>query len=252
MIIKDDGMVLNTMDYGENNKILKVFTENHGIISIFVRGLKRNSDQYLTSEIFSLSSFTLYQGKSFYYIQDVEIIKSYYNFRTDIWQMTYATLVVEFIRNILFEESTETLIYQLMLKTLDYLYFDENMENIVNGFLIKFASFLGVKPIVTYCTQCQLHRNSYTGFSIDQGGLICNNCDKGISIDMMMNREKNEYLKNILYLPYNKLLQIKCADNIKFEIMDVLIQYLLNSFDVNEFNSIKFIRYMKNREGFYE
>lgn len=45
MLIKSEGIVLRTTDYGETNKIVTLLTREHGKIGVMARGAKKSNSR---------------------------------------------------------------------------------------------------------------------------------------------------------------------------------------------------------------
>lgn len=78
MKFNDKGIIISSRKYGENSLLLKIFSQNHGIISTFVKSVKSSKNKVIY-QIGNLISFE-YRAKSeenlgqIYY---VDLIKSY-------------------------------------------------------------------------------------------------------------------------------------------------------------------------------
>ena len=65
MLYKLEGIVIRSMDYGENNKIIAIYTRHNGKMSIMVRGAKKlNSRFSAVTQLFTHGEFVLFKGSS--------------------------------------------------------------------------------------------------------------------------------------------------------------------------------------------
>lgn len=238
MMLKTQGIVLEAFDYQENSKIVKVFTKEFGIISILQR-IHQNFSHSL-SEPFTKYNFILKKGKSFYYIQDLDLIKSRLKLKIDIQRNSFGILISDFIKSILYEEIILEKIYQLYDKTLDFLEVSKEPIHIVNGFLIKFVAFTGYQPNIKYDPT----NNKLYSFSISAGGLIDPNIDQQ-RVDFLLNLDELNYLNFLLYNNLENIDNLIIKNSVSNKILDLLIEFLLNTFSIYKFKSIEFIRYLR-------
>lgn len=238
MILKTEGIIINSFPFQEHAQIIKVFTKNYGIISILQR--RNNNFSHSLSEPLSKYKFFLQKGKSFYYIKDYDLLENFYPLKTTIHKNAHAILITDFIKNILYEEIVLEKVYDLYNKTLIFLEKSEKTLDITNGFLIKFITLMGFQPNI----QFDAKKKNYHSFSIEAGGLI----DPTIEpqhIDLLLSSEELNYLNYLLYNPLEKIDEITVNQEIGYKILDLLIEFLLSTFGIYKFKSIEFIRYLR-------
>lgn len=240
-----EGININSIDYKENNKILKVFTKELGVISVMYQNRNKYQNQFdIGFDLFAMCKFDLIKGKNFYYLQDIDLIKSNFYLREDVYKNAYATVIIDFIKNIMFEESPDEKIYGLVIKTIDMLKYNYDVIDLLNAFMIKVTAFLGVQPILDNCIICGANKKGAYRFSIDIGGIICDNCKTDDYFDTYLNDIEIRYLKYLLYNKLEKIEGIKIDKSSKIKIRKLLSKYLIKNFDIKEFNSIKFLNYL--------
>lgn len=95
-IIKTYGIILNSVDYGESDKILTVLTTNLGKISIMVKGGRKKLSYLSSIEIGCLSNFVLYKASTMYHLNEVTKVENFYNLRLDYEKMIMAIKLLKF------------------------------------------------------------------------------------------------------------------------------------------------------------
>lgn len=240
-----EGLVLSSMDYKENNKIIKVFTKELGIISIMYKNKnKLFNESSLEFDLFSLSRFNLVKGKNFYYLQELDLIESNFFLRDDLKKNTYAIVMIDFIKNILYDEMPDDRIYELLKKAISILKFKDNVIDIYNGFLLKLSYFSGIQPSLKYCSICGKHLYSAGRFSIDMGGIICDNCISKNYYDMYLDTKDIEYLIYLIYRKFEDIKDYDINEEKKIQLRNLFSKFLIRKFEINEFNSLKFLNYI--------
>lgn len=179
--IKLKGIVLREAEYGEGNKILTVFSDTNGIISICARRAKSKNYKYLASvQTFAYSEFELYQGKSMYTLNAASLIESFYNLRNDLDVLMIGGQMLKLTSQIIQEEQAEAESLRLLLNTLHFL--NEGKKNpllLYSVFRLRLISRLGFCPIVNSCGLCGASLEGQDiGFSIRENAVICVACAK--------------------------------------------------------------------------
>ncbi len=178
IILNTQGIVLRSARYKENDLILTIFTRKLGKISAIAKGAKRNKSSLLSSsQLFSYSNYTLKKQGNMYRISQSETIKSFYNIAYDIDAFSYATYITSLVETSIYENQTNNRLFVLLAQTL-YLYAqkDTDKEYITRAFELKFLDYIGFKPIVNKCVNCNTINLENSVFNVDEGGILCEKC----------------------------------------------------------------------------
>ncbi|WP_373598605.1 DNA repair protein RecO [Paraclostridium bifermentans] len=178
IILNTQGIVLRSARYKENDLILTIFTRKLGKVSAIAKGAKRNKSSLLSSsQVFSYSNYTLKKQGNMYRISQSETIKSFYNIAYDIDAFSYATYITSLVEGSIYENQTNNRLFVLLAQTL-YLYTqkDNDKEYITRAFELKFLDYIGFKPIVNKCVNCNTINLKNSVFNVDEGGILCEKC----------------------------------------------------------------------------
>lgn len=231
------GVVIHTMKYKENSQILKLYTRELGMVSLLIRNKKNNIP--LSYEVFSESLFTLQEGKNFYYCMESELINSHYEIRKNIKAYSYINLFVNIIELSIMENMIDYKSFDLFSKILDFIISKENnMLNIVNGFLIKFISFQGFRPMIDINT---IDKYSDFDFSFKEGIFLGLNPSKVSQNKRTVTKYELEYLYFLLYNKLEILGKFEIDNNSKENIFYYFISYIMYIYDIPRLYSMKFI-----------
>lgn len=236
-MIRTKGIVLSGIKYKESSKILKVYTKELGKISIMAQGVMKPKSQYLSStEIFSISDFQLKKGKSFYYIESCDLDESNYTLRQDMDKMILGFYVMELIDKSIPDEEENNIIFDLLLKTIKVMTITENPLLVSLSFQLKFASFLGYRPVLLNCSSCDTRSSSYWEFHPDKGGIVCEACSRrsgrevsGLEISI---------LNKLLLSTFEEISEYKINPIILTKLHGIISDYLLYNLDRKEFKSL--------------
>lgn len=157
IILNTQGIVLRSARYNENDLVLTIFTRKLGKVSAIAKGAKRNKSSLLSSsQVFSYSNFTLKKQGNMYRVNQSETIKNFYNIAYDIDAFSYATYIASLVEGSIYENQTNNRLFVLLAQTL-YLYTQKDIDKtfITKAFELKFLDYVGFKPIVNKCVNCQ-------------------------------------------------------------------------------------------------
>lgn len=93
MLNKVNGVVIRTVDYGEGNKILRLYTEEKGKLSLMARGAKKVKSRHAAvSQLFTLAQYTFFSSGSMGTLNHGEIIRPRSLIREDLVKTAFAAL----------------------------------------------------------------------------------------------------------------------------------------------------------------
>ncbi len=217
------GIVINSIEYKENDTIITILTQQFSKIALYVRGTKKlTSKNVYATQIFDYSNFLLdyNPNKRIQVLKSANLIKQFTNIKTDYEKIAIASVICE-IAN-----AVEENIYNLLLETLSKLDENEQMYLVLNLYLVTVLNILGIAPYVDGCVNC-LRTDNIETISLNEGGFICSYCNKEIKKETY----DVEFLSNFRYINkasfevFDKLLVLNLND---FKITDLLMQVLID------------------------
>ena len=235
--IKTQGIVIKSSKFKENSKILTVFTQELGKVSIMAQGaMKPNSKALVYSEAFSTSEFILKKGRNFYYIISVDLIDSHYYLRESIDVMAVGFYFLDLVDKSIPEAEKNEKIYKMIIVALENL--GNNIINrldLVLGYELKLISLIGYKPYLLNCIDCHTSNSIHWYFDNEKGGILCSNCKTRDSqyIDSLYIRQMINYIS----LPFNKLSNDIMNYDDKLKLNVLIYKYILDKLDIKELKS---------------
>lgn len=251
MLVKSEGIVLREVRFEETNKILTIFSRKYGKIAAMAKGALRPRNPLIaSSQVFSYSDFTFYKGKSFYHVNQGDIIDSFYSIREDMNRLMYGAYLLELVDSSIIEELPNEKLFDLLIKGLQVLStLDKDFLKFIVGFEIKYISFLGYRPYLNQCVLCGENIDNSIRFSIRHGGVICRKCFQSDSHSINMNISMLNYLQHLLYTPLDELNDIKIPKDVMVKLQEIMVKYILTSIEKRKFNSLKFIKMIEKNGG---
>ena len=242
-MLRTEGIILKETKYGETSKILSVYTEKLGKISVMVKGAYKAKSKYIANtQAFSLNDFQLRKGKNFYYISDIDLIDSFYNIREDYERVIYGYYLLELVDKSVPLDQENSKLYKLLKKGLEVLNDSESKYiNLILGYEIKFISFLGYRPVLDTCINCGEKKLTSLKFSIENGGLLCQKCFGLDRYSIAISQEIYVIIYKALYSSLEDLRNIEGSSEDFYKAHNLLVDYILYSIDRKKFNSLLFL-----------
>ena len=229
-IFKTRAVVLKVQDFKENDKIIWLFSEKLGKISCIVRGAKTKRSKFASfTQQFCYGEYVLFKGKSFYTVNEIELIDSFQSFLNNFDSITYGSYFCELIIIALQEQESNRILFEEFIKTFYLLKSDAlDVETIARAFEVKLLKHTGFEINFNRCAICNTKIESSNSFSTQFYGGICNNC-KDISAIPLSNAAFN-YLRFFNNMPMENIHRIKLSDEVKKEINSILNLLICQSF----------------------
>lgn len=255
MLLNVKGLVIRTVDYHDNDKLITLFTEEKGIITAIANGSKAIKSRYMApTELFCYSNYVLYKKGDFFWVREVELIESFFDLRLTIERTALATYIADVINYAAVSEMPDIPLLRLTLNSLYATSVEKHtLPKIKAAFEIRCASILGFTPDIRYCSRCN---NTDGDFYLDvmNGNIICKQCksqakpdiheeyerERLSSICLISNAAKNA-MEFIIGSPLEKFLSFN-LDELDVKLLGVAAEeYLLNHLG-QSFKSLDFYK----------
>lgn len=177
--LKVNGIIIAESNFGDSDKMLTMLTPNLGKISCTAKGARRAKSQLLAAtQVFTFGEYMLFKGGDTYTINSCEIIEMFYNLRTDLDKLTYASHITKIINDVTTENQNSFYVLKLYLNTLYAISeTDKDLDFIASVFKMRLMKIIGFTPNVSECVSCKA-KDNLTAFSFKNNGLICSQCKK--------------------------------------------------------------------------
>lgn len=174
-LIQVEGIVVNSIDYKESSKIIKVFTKELGLISILIRGAKRANSKFQNiSSLYCQAIFDIKKSRDeMYYLDQAKVLNLNEGLRRDIKRIYCAQTMLDLINKSILEGQYHKELYSMLSKALNFASRIEDLLILLSMYIIKFISLTGYKPSLQACVICGKKPKDRMGFSKLYGGISC-------------------------------------------------------------------------------
>lgn len=151
MLIKTRGLVLRSLKYGESSLIMDIYTEDYGLNSYIVSGVRSKNSKSKSGglQLMSLVNIVAYHknSKGLFRIKEVSSAYLYQRLPFEILRSSVGMFMTEVLKNVL-KEAEENL--ELFAFLFDWFQFiDQTKESISNVhllFMLELAEYIGIQP----------------------------------------------------------------------------------------------------------
>lgn len=231
-LIKTTGIILLENNMGDFDKMVSVLTPDIGKIGCAAKGARRPKSSLLAgTQFLSFSNLIIYKGASSYSINSCEPIEVFYNIRTDLEKLTYASYITRLVYDVTDENQFTYKILQLLLNTLYVISETQvDFDFILSIFQLRLMVLLGFSPNLGKCLSCN-SPNNIGYFSISNKGFLCNNCGRVDKSAIKICQDTFNALKYICSAPAKKLYSFNISDDAKKELKLISNLYLNSNLD---------------------
>lgn len=141
---KTEAIILKSKNYGEADRILTVFSKNHGKLVIIAKGARRiTSKKGPTLEVFNKVTLMLSNGKNFDIVSESTVIENFAGLRKKLKLVGLAYNVCELTDKLTPEHQESPAIFDLLSQTLKSLSTKVTDKNLIINFKQKLLEDLG-------------------------------------------------------------------------------------------------------------
>ena len=225
-LITVTGMVISASPIGEYDKRVVILTKERGKLSAFAKGARRPQSHLAGSTTpCYFGTFTLYEGRTSYTIHSAEISHYFSELRMDVEAAYYAFYFLEFADYYAKEGNDEREMLKLLFQTMRVLTKRIlPLPLVKNIFELKAISINGEGPQVFQCVNCGC-KDRPCVFSVRAGGLVCRECDQGVTDGWSLNTSTLYAMQYIISSPIEKLYTFQLSDEVMKEFDRIMERY---------------------------
>ncbi len=253
-------IIIDTFDYGENDKIVQTFSKELGFITFYAKGVrKQTSKNKFSLEKFSISEFEIFL--SYNKMSKLKRGKLIYSsmFITNNYEIyLFILFIICILENFWTRNFHQKMSYlfNLYKKIIYILSCEKNKNKWISSIifvLYKLLEFVGSKLNLSNCYRC-LNGKIISTFSFKKYGFICKNCI--LKKDFILEKEFLKLIYNLNYIEdFDKGINYieKINKNNQFLLLYFLIDYYSNNIKINYYvidEILKTNLFLKMKEKF--
>ena len=241
MLYRVKGIVIRSMDYGENSKIITLCTENNSNIGIVMRGVKKTKYRYADlGHLFTYGQYLFFYNKGLGTFQSGEVIASNHRIRENIIKVAYASYACELLYRIVQEEKG-TFWFSQLRAYLSALSDDKDAEIVTALYEMKVLQKDGYAPQLEVCVNCSYKGEPQQAYICPRlGGIVCSSCKCKYTDVFPTSKRTVSLLKMFLRLNMTQIGSIRVSIPIRTEVTKIMRLFMDSHFGL-PLKSLRFI-----------
>ena len=200
-----EAVVLTVRNWGEADRLVRVFSKEHGLITAIAYGARRPRSQLAGGlQPFVQTQLALLAGKQVETVKGCEMIHSFQCLREDLNRMAYTGFLAELITELCPERQAEPQIYEWLLQVLRVME-ERNPRLVTLAASWQLFALAGLEPACEVCQQCGKELVWPAVFDMAAGGVVCRQCQGGLSEDNLFSEGAAELLQRFLHLQWEQM-----------------------------------------------
>ena len=240
-IFKVEGLILNTTDFGDANRVVTIYTKELGKLEVNAYGCRKaRSPLSGVIQTFNKICAEIKKGSQVDVIRDADILEFYPNLTADIDRLSYAAIFFEIVNKMTLPKIVDIGIYNLLENFLPVI----NKKNPQIAALIaiaKFMEFTGFQLNFKSCVRCGKIIDDSASLSLLEGGAICESCSHGAIKGYSYPESLRLTIEKFLSFDWQSEGQINFSLKQIYATQKIFFQYVQNILG-QELKSIKFLR----------
>lgn len=145
------GIVLQQLRYGDSSLIVKLYSEQHGLLTFMVKGAYGRKSRFRPALFQPLSMLefvaSVQPNKDFQYFTEVTVETPYHSIPLDVYKSTIALFLAELLSKTLVEQGPNPMLFGFLHSSLQWLDLQhEHFADFHLFFMLELSRFLGFYP----------------------------------------------------------------------------------------------------------
>jgi DNA repair protein RecO (recombination protein O) len=240
--IKTQAMTIGFTNYREYDRVLTLFSPEHGIVTATAHAVRRGKSEIRAcADMFFYGDFVLKKNaKGYLSVKSIDMIDIFYDLRMDINRLSCATYMCDFVKETAINDYEQSDYFLLFLRNIMAICYDKTDYRVVKlKFEISAMEILGYGAEFEKCSECGKDFDKKAWFVDGAGGAVCSVCNLnhfGVEVSL----RGLATLKQIKNMPIDRLSIIKITDEVYEELRVCLKRYIYWHIE-KSFKSAKFL-----------
>ncbi|MEO5950879.1 MAG: DNA repair protein RecO [Chloroflexia bacterium] len=241
-LYKSEAIVIKRIDLGEADKILTIFTPNHGKLRVVAKGVRKVTSRLAGHvELFTRNQMMLAKARNLDIITQSETVDAYRPLHEDLSRIAHASYASELLDAMTPEELENYPLYRLSVEAFSQISEDPHPDRVLRWYELQLLGYLGYAPELGQCVQCASELQAViNSWSPSQGGVLCANCRRiDTGRDLSVNALK--IMRLMQRSPYSAIARVRLDDDLSSELVGVMHSYITYILE-RELRSAHFVR----------
>ncbi len=218
MNLSTKAIVINRIRYKDNGFIVRLFTENKGLLSFIIRNVNRKKNKlsalYQPLTILSIQCH-IKESATLHHIKEARVEDPLNNIHQNPVKIGVSMFIAEILHKTLHEEEPNHGLFHFLLYALHWLEFSDNQANFPIAFLVNLSTYYGFPPQLR-------EKDSLLFFDLREGVF---RADKPLNHSEFLSEEKSRYLHLFLGSNFDESKSIQMTHELRTDMLQQMINY---------------------------
>lgn len=176
----EHAVVLGTVDYGEADRLVTLFTRARGKLTAFAAGARKSKRRFAGAldPMTAVKAQLVQRAGTTWRLDSVDIEKTYQGIRVDLGRISRALYAVELCRELVRDEQPHAELFDLLVSYLDLLEANKAGPTSIIAFELSALQHAGFMPRFDVCAVCGGELSEPLKFDAEHGGVVCSLCGR--------------------------------------------------------------------------
>lgn len=229
MKFKTKGVILRQQNIGEQDRLVWILTDSHGVIRAFVRRAKNiKSPKCAGTGLLCYAELSIFEGRDAYTVDEATATEQFKGLRTDPVSLTLAEYFCELCLTLCPKEQEAGDYLRLLLNSLYLLSTKKKPPALVKlCFEMRLISLCGYMPDLIMCDACGRYESPTMLFAPTTGKLYCSECAQSQGIrGVYLPISSVTALRHTVYADFEKLFSFRLKEELLEPLCDAAEQYV--------------------------
>ena len=223
-----NALVLREVRYKEADRILTLFTDTDGKLTVKARGaLRKSSKTAAATQLLTYSEMTLFGNRGRWTVNEATVKEPFSGLREEMERLALGAYFAECMEAFGVEDQPEPELLQLGLNSLYALSRGlGSQEKIKAAFELRLMCLTGYTPELTACAVCGREPEEPV-LSLDRGRVCCRSCAHEMGERADLGQNALEAMRYICAAPPKQMLRFDLGEDAVLRLSDASERYLL-------------------------
>jgi DNA repair protein RecO (recombination protein O) len=182
-LLRTEGIVLQGWDLGEHDRIVALYTREHGRLAAVARGARRLRSRFSGAlELFTWGDVVGFEreGRGLVRLDHFDIRQPFRRLRDDLERLGQGARMIEAVARLTAERDAQPVCFALLLRGLRALDSGVAPTRVQLAFTLRLLDLLGHRPRLDRCGRCGRPVSTQgIAFDATEGSVICGSCRTG-------------------------------------------------------------------------
>lgn len=221
------GVTLLVHKYRGTERLAAFYTRERGKVEATVRGVGKPAGKLAAAvEPLTLSRLQFAEGRAFDRLTQGQVIESFYELRTDLQRLAFASWVAELVAQTTEPGQPDPSAFDTLVATLAAMTTSAEPDLLAWAFAIKYLHGHGVGPVLHSCASCNGALTGTSRYVPDLGGCVCAGCGNAHGAGMPVSGRARGALTALARMDADKVGRLRLDPPTRGEVREVIRRHV--------------------------